>query len=179
MTYLGAPVNPPQLTFAQTDLAVHEAWGRLSLQSPRAAALAHFMVANMGREGALVVSLPTLCQITGMSISTLKRAIADLKNGRWIEVVNIGGKGGANAYVINERVAWTQGRDKKVYAHFSASILAAQSEQKEAPEEIPLRKFPMLRAAEIPLPTGKGEDPPSQPSISGFEPPLPALKDEA
>jgi len=60
MAYIGSPVNPPQLTFAQTDLAVHQEWGRFTLKNAKASALMHFLVANMGREGALVASQPTL-----------------------------------------------------------------------------------------------------------------------
>lgn len=177
MSYIGSPVNPPQVTFAQTDLAVHEAWGRFTLEHPRAGALMHFFVSMMGHEGAVVVSHTTLHEMTGLSISTLKRAISALKEARYIEVLQIGGKGGANAYVINERVAWTKSRDKKHMAHFSASVLVSSSEQREgiSHDAPPLRKFPVIRAGEIPLPSGKGEDPPAQPSFTGLEPQLPTV----
>ena len=73
--------------------------------SPRAAALAHFLVANMEATGAVVASYATLSKMSGMSVSTIRRAVDDLKAGRWIEVVQIGGKGGANAFIVNSRVA--------------------------------------------------------------------------
>lgn len=182
MAYTGSPVNPPQLTFAQTDLAVHEEWGRFTLKNAKASALMHFLVANMGKEGALVASQPTLEAITGMSVSTIKRAVSALQAGQWIEVRQVGGKGGANAYIVNERVAWTQARDKKRYALFSASVLLSEDEQRDGVDATPklrMRKFPLLRPGEIPLPTGKGAKPPVQTDIPSIEPQLPTLKDDA
>jgi len=139
----------------------------------------HFLVANMGREGALVASQPTLESITGMSVSTIKRAVAALVAGNWIEVRQVGGKGGANAYIVNERVAWTQARDKKHYALFSASVLLSEEEQRDGIEAAPaLRKFPLLKPGEIPLPSGIGAKPPVQTDIPGLEAKLPSLSED-
>lgn len=76
----------------QTERATHEAWGRLTVSSPRAAALAHFLVANMEASGAVVASYATLAKMTGMSVSTIRRAIIDLKAGRWIELCKSAGR---------------------------------------------------------------------------------------
>lgn len=54
----------------------------------------------MDRRGALVASHATLADLAGVSISTIKRAIADLVSGAWIQTVRIGSeRGGALAYV--------------------------------------------------------------------------------
>lgn len=163
-------------TWVQTERAVHEAWGRLTIASPRAAALMHHLVAHMDQTAAVVASHATLAAITGMSASTVKRAIADLKDGNWIEVVMIGGKGGALAFVVNSRVGWAASRDKLHMAAFTAKVLAIGDEQEagylDGPE---LRRLPTLRPGEQQLPTGPGEDPPSQPAIPGMEPDLPAI----
>lgn len=172
------PANSTASTWVQTERSTHEAWGRLTMRSPRAASMAHFLAANMERNGALVASYATLAKITGMSVATVRRAIDDLKADRWIEVVQIGGKGGANAFVVNERVAWAMGRDQKHMAVFSATILADRGEQQQL-DTTPLRRIPVLQRGEMQLPTGPGEEPPSQPALDGFEPDLPALTGDA
>lgn len=162
----------------QTDRASHEAWGRLSVSKPRASALMHYLVAQMGHSDAVVASWATLASISGMSVATVRRAISDLRTERWIEVVQIGGKGAANAIVINSRVAWTQDRDKLRYARFSAEVLARSDEQDMIDLE-PLRPIPSLLPGERQIPLGAGEPPPSQPSLDGLEPDLPARQPHA
>lgn len=162
-----SPTRPPQ--FIQTDRETHEAWGRLTASKPRAAALMHFLVAQMGRSDAVVASWGTLAELSGMSVATVRRAIADLRAERWIELVAIGGKGAANAIVINSRVAWTQERDKLRYARFSAQVVA-RAEEQQAVDTAPLRPVPVLYPNEKPLPAGDGEPPPTQPSLEGFTP---------
>jgi len=163
---------PAPARWVQTDKATHELWGRLSQRSPRAAALMHYLVAQMGHDDAVVASWATLASISGMSVATVRRAIADLRTERWIEVVQIGGKGAANAIVINSRVAWVQGRDRLHYARFSATVLAKADEQDQI-EADPLRQLPSLYAGERQLPSGPGEAPPSQPALDGLDPDLP------
>ena len=144
---------------------------------PRAAALAHFLVANMEATGAVVASYATLSKMSGMSVSTIRRAVDDLKAGRWIEVVQIGGKGGANAFIVNSRVGWAESRNKLHLAAFSARVIADKAEQNYI-DDAPLRRIPTLMPGERQLPTGPGEDPPSQPAIDGMEPDLPSLQAE-
>lgn len=146
----------------------------LTTRSPRAAAMAHYLVANMEQSGAVVASYATLAKITGMSVATVRRAIDDLKADRWIEVVQIGGKGGANAFVINSRVAWAQGRDKLHMSAFTARVIADRDEQQQI-DDVPLRRIPVLHPGERQLPSGPSAEPPSQPAIEGLEPDLPAV----
>lgn len=146
----------------------------LTTRSPRAAAMAHYLVANMEQSGAVVASYATLAKITGMSVATVRRAIDDLKADRWIEVVQIGGKGGANAFVINSRVAWAQGRDKLHMSAFTARVIADREEQQQI-DDVPLRRIPVLHPGERQLPSGPSAEPPSQPAIEGLEPDLPAV----
>lgn len=171
------PASSNKVTWVQTERATHEAWGRLTTRSPRAAAMAHFLVANMESSGAVVASYAVLAKITGMSVATVRRAINDLKTDRWIEVVQIGGKGGANAFVINSRVGWAQGRDKLHLAGFTARVIADRDEQPLL-DDAPLRRIPVLQRGEMQLPSGPGEEPPSQPSIPGMEPDLPYIDKE-
>lgn len=167
----------PKTTWVQTERSAHEAWGRLTVSSPRAAALMHYLVAEMDESAAVVASHATLAAISGMSASTVKRAIADLKAGNWVQVLQIGGKGGALAFIVNSRVGWAARRDKLHMAAFTAKVLAAGQEQEtgylDAP---PLHRLPMLAPGEQQLPTGEGEDPPSQPALEGLEQELPHVE---
>lgn len=176
---LGRPLltQGEQQTWVQTDRKAHEAWGQLIHQSPRAAALLHTLVAHMDQSAAVVCSYSTLAQLSGMSYPTIRRAVADLKAGQWIQTIQIGGKGGGLAFVVNSRVAWANKRDLLGMAVFSARVVALSSEQEpDAIEGPPLRRIPTLRHfGEIQLPTGPGEEPPSQPLLDGLEPDLPAI----
>jgi hypothetical protein len=175
MTYPKTTSTRP--TWVQTERSAHEAWGRLTISSPRAAALMHHLVAQMDHSAAVVASHAALAALTGMSPSTIKRAINDLKAGNWIEVLQLGGKGGALAFVINSNVGWATRRDKRHMAVFTARVIAVGDEQEEGYLERPkLHQIPVLSQDEQQLPSGQGEDPPSQPSIDGLEPDLPSVQ---
>lgn len=60
------------------------------MRKPRAAALAHHLVAQMGHQNAVVVSQAVLAKLMGCSVETVKRAVRDLVAERWIQVVRIG-----------------------------------------------------------------------------------------
>lgn len=167
-------------TWVQTERSAHDAWGDMVAKNPRAAVLLHKLVAHMDKSGAVVASHSTLAAICGYSVATLKRAIVDLRAGRWVEVLSIGGKGGACAYVVNDRVAWADTRDKRCMSMFSASVIVDRKEAGDV-DTAPLRRVPtLMHPSELQLPTGPGEDPPIQPSIEGLEPDLPAIvRDDA
>jgi len=174
-----AEANRSRGSWVQTERAAHEAWDRLIAHAPMAARLAHVLVANMGDGNAVVASQKTLGELLGhhkgdgkpVHRNTVRKAINRLARDRWIEVVEIGGKGGALGYRINSRVAWHGPRDQLRYARFSAEVLASESEQTERIDERPpLRTVPTVMRGETPLPTGPGEDPPSQQPLEGLEP---------
>lgn len=62
---LGTPVVSGPRTWVQTERAAHEAWGDLTLKSPRAATLMHKLVALMGHQNAVVVPQKTLAKLRG------------------------------------------------------------------------------------------------------------------
>jgi hypothetical protein len=159
--------------YVQTDRQAHEEWGRLCQQSPRAAALAHFLVAHMDREtNAVVASWSTLARLTGMSVATARRAMRDLEMAGWVEGIRLG-TGGVRAWRIDARVGWAQHRDGRRYAYFTARVIAAAAEQHPQPDSSsppPLRRIPIIAPGEIPVPYGPGAPPPSQPHLAGLEP---------
>lgn len=167
-------------TWVQTERAAHEAWGQLIATAPMAARLAHVLVAHMGDGNAVVASQTTLGELMAVPgqqpvhRNTVRRAIQRLEADRWIEVIQLGGKGGALAYLINDRVAWGQSRDKLRYSKFSAQVLASESEQlRPLGDRPPLRQIPTLMRGESQFPHGPHDDPPSQGLIDGTEPDLP------
>jgi hypothetical protein len=172
---LGLPAKHRLGQWVQAKRKAHEAWAQLIARKPRAAALAHILVANMQHQTAVVVPQPVLAKLMGCSVDTVQRAIRDLVAERWIQVVRLG-KGKEAAYVVNDRVAWAQSRSDLRLSTFSATVVADIEDQDSATlDSTDLRRIPTLYPGERQLPTGPGEDPPAQPSISGMEPDLPAL----
>ena len=172
-----APRASSRGSWVQTERQAHEAWADLIRRHPNAARLLHLLVANMEPGGgAVVASQGVLAELLGVHRNSVRRAIRTLEDERWIEVVQLGGKGGALGYVVNSKVAWSGRRDGRRYARFTAEVLAAESEQTTPIADRPnLRRIPTLTRGERQLPTGPGEDPPSQPSLEGLEPDLPAI----
>lgn len=159
--------------WVQTEKKAHEAWAHFCIKKPSASGLLHYMCAFMGEQNALVISQLLLSKKLGVSTKTISTAIKDLAAGNWIQVVSIG-KGKECAYVVNDRVAWDKPRDKLSLSIFSATVVSDAAEQAEL-DGPPLRRIPVLFPGERQLPTGPGEEPPSQPSIPGMEPDLPSI----
>lgn len=177
---LGSDPTSSRNTFVMTEREAHEAWSKLCIRAPRSAALLHVMCAKMGTQNALVTSHAVLAELCECSITTLKRSIADLKAHRWIDVKHIGPTGTVCAYIVNDHVVWGQPRDQLHLSTFRAQILISAKEQTpETLEQPKLRRIPTLYPGEMQLPSGAGEEPPSQPSIEGMEPDLPALQGDA
>lgn len=176
MTSKSAPLDigtPTPGNWVQTERKTHEHWADLTRRRPRAGALLHHLVANIGKHNALVVSQTVLAQRMHCSIDTVKRAIRDLAAENYIEVVRIG-KGKEAAYVINDRVAWAQSRDQLRLSMFSATVIASADDQEhDTRDATPLRRIPEIRPGELQLPAGDGLPPPSQPIFDGMEPDLP------
>lgn len=171
------PVKKASGSWVQTERAAHEAWAALLRDSPRAAEVMHLLVARVGDHNAVVISQQTLAELMSRSVDTVKRALAVLKAGNWLEVRQIGDRGTVNAYVLNDRIVWTGPRDGIRHSLFSAAVVVSSVEQpdKDALDgQPPLRRLPSLYPGERQLPTGPGMPPPSQPSFLGLEPDLPA-----
>ena len=186
MSEIGSPPvrDSKKSTWVQTERAAHEAWSRLIAKAPMAARLAHVLVAHMSpTNNAVVASQTTLGELMAapgerpVHRNSVRNAINILVSERWIEVVQIGGKGGALAYIVNSRVAWSRARSDIRYSVFSARVIASESEQSEPLDDRPaLRQVPVLMRGEHQLPGGPGEPPPSQGILEGLEPDLPFLE---
>lgn len=174
---IGKPSSKPG-QWVQTPRKTHEAWARLITKKPRAAALAHHLVAQMGHQNAVVIPQTVLAKLMGCSVDTVQRAVRDLVAEQWISVVRLG-RGKEAAYVVNDRVAWGERRDKLHLSAFSATVVADFDDQEEALlGHGDLRSIPTLYPGERQLPSGPGETPPSQPNLEGLEPDLPHIDPE-
>jgi hypothetical protein len=147
------------------------------MASPRAGALLHHLVANMGHQNAVVVNQATLAKMMRCDPRTVRRAIAELVADNWIQSVSLGGAGTVNAYIVNDQVAWGEARGSMPRVSvFSARIIADIDDQdSQTLTRSNLRRIPVLYSNEMQLPNGPGEPPPFQPSIGGLEPDLPHL----
>ncbi len=173
---IGSPTQHKPGQWVQTERKAHEAWAALIARKPRAAMLLHHLVAQMGHQNAVVVSQKTLAKLMGAHERTVRRAVVDLVEERWIQVVRLG-SGKEAAYVVNDRVAWGQPRDQLCMSTFSATVVADLADQDVALlGHGDLRRIPSLYPGERQLPTGPGEPPPSQPTLDdGLLPELPSI----
>jgi len=141
----------------------------------------HVLVSKMGRSNAIVVSQKNLARLAKCSRPTIQRALEILKQQNWIEVRQIGPTGSTNAYVINDRVAWSGTRDGIRYSLFSATVVISNDEQpdKDALDDLPpIEGIPLLHSDEEQFPAGPGLEPPSSPQIPGLETDLPARNNQ-
>ena len=139
----------------------------------------HLLVARVGEHNAVVVSQKTMAKIMGRHVNTVKTAFKTLRDRNWIEIRQVGERGTVNAYIINDRVAWTGKRDGIRYSLFSAAVVVSDEEQPDRDQlgqQEPLRRVPSLLRDEQQLPSGDGLPPPSEPTLPGMEPDLPATK---
>jgi hypothetical protein len=165
--------------WVQTERAAHEAWATLTRKSALAAQIMHMLTARIGDHNAVVISQGALAKLTHASRRGVQKALKVLADDCWIELRQIGNRGTVNAYVINDRVAWTGKRDGIRYSLFSAAVLVSDEEQPDRNrigEQKPLRHLPRLYRGEQQLPSGDGLPPPSEPSIPGLEPDLPSRR---
>lgn len=178
MTKMALPPSPPPRgNWVQTERAAHEAWAALMKASPRAAELMHHLVARVGEHNAVVIAQDDLATLMGKSKRTVIRAAKDLSEANWIEIRQIGKSGGVNAYVVNDRVAWSGKRDGIRYSLFSASVFVSDVSQPDAHSlghQAALRRLPKIGEGQIP--SGPGLPPPSEPALAGLEPDLPAAQ---
>lgn len=168
---IGTPANYGRNTWVQTERKAHEQWAALTVRSPRAAAIMHLLVANMGHQNAVVISQKTLAKMSGYHVNTVARALSDLEADHWIQIVQIGASGTVNAYVVNSNIAWGESRDQMHrLSVFHATVVADAAEQPEGRiGRGDLRILPIIHPPEEAMPHGEGE-PGAQIALPGFEP---------
>lgn len=104
----------------------------LVAKSPTAYRIFKFLIANMDRYNAVIVSYKVLQQVFGYGQATVARAIKFLKDHNYIEVVRTGG---ANIYTINKHLYWNSWGTNYAYAEFDAKVIITATEQDKAIQE--------------------------------------------
>lgn len=154
------------------ELMALEGLSELIDRAPKAAKLIVSLIRRMppGGGGVVVVSRETMKELMGCSMPTVDRSLKILMDEGWVQRIKIGG---ASALAINRRVAWAGSRGDIQHAIFDATVIASRSEQDAiALNPPPARQVPILEQGETPIPTGDGNDPPSQRLLDGVEPPV-------
>jgi hypothetical protein len=153
---IGKAAVPKRQEFVQIERAALHEWARWVMKHQRAASVLGHMVALMDKQAAVVISHKTLGKLCGCSQPTIKRALAELEKGNWIQVVRIGQTGSVNGYVVNAKLAWCDLRDNLKMALFSARIVAdAEDQTEQTLSAKKLRRVPMLHPPEQALPAGE------------------------
>jgi DNA-binding transcriptional ArsR family regulator len=100
--------------------------GEMVLENPTALRILLWLVKYMDSRGALVTSQVAICDALSIHRNTVSSAVSYLKSKKAIAVLK---SGTTNIYAINEQIAWKETADKKKFAHFSAKVYLAGSEQ--------------------------------------------------
>lgn len=130
--------------WVQTEKGMHLEWAELMTANAAAAKLLHILTALIDKQNSVVVSRETLADMANCSVATVKRSVKTLKELLWIQVVQIGGQGGTNAYVLNTRVAWTDKREKLDLAIFTANVISSRKENPDADDSRKLKSVKIL-----------------------------------
>lgn len=138
--------------WVQTERKAHEAWAMLIAKKPRAAMLLHHLVAQMGNQNAVVVGQKTLAKMLNVTDRTIRSAINDLVDGKWIQVARLNGPGTVSAYIVNSSVAWGESRNKLMTATFTATVVV-DAEDQVSTESVNLRKISTLICQRPPEPS--------------------------
>lgn len=172
----GAGPGPDGQQWVQVPRASMEAMAQLMGESASAAKLLVQITARIGEHNAFVASNQALSDMTSLSLATIKRGLKILQDRKWINILRLGPTGTVRVIIVNDRVAWFGPREGLRHSLFSAAILVSEAEQDTAEllANGRLHELPAIYRGEMQLPTGDGLPPPSEPSLPGLEPDLPA-----
>lgn len=131
----------------------------LATKSPAAMGTLMYMLNNMSRSNALVVSQKAIATELGLSLKSIGNSIKLLTEHHFIQAIKVGN---TSVYVVNSRVAW-QGERGARYAAFGAEVIAIESEQTiDLDDARPLKSVPKLYEGERLLVGNEAIDPPDQ-----------------
>ena len=131
----------------------------LAIKSPAAMGTLLYLVNNMGRDNALIVSQKAIAAALGLSLKSVGNSVKLLDQHHFIEAIKVGNM---TVYKVNSRVAW-QGNRGARFAHFGAEVIALENEQ-DGPidDRPPLKSVPVLSDGERLLIGNESTDPPDQ-----------------
>lgn len=151
--------QPATFGWLQLEKKVAQELQKLAFKHPMAMGTLMYLANNMGRNNALAISQGAIAKKTGVSTRAIAGAIKLLSDHRFIEIVKVGN---LCVYRVNTRVAW-QGKRGERFAHFTADVIAFESEQNsDIDNTLPLKKVPILENDERYLIGNEPIDPPDQ-----------------
>ena len=152
--------KPSTYGWLQLEKKAAQELQKLIQASPTAASTLMYMVNNMSRSNALVVSQQAIANGIGAKRESVNRAVRYLVEHNFIQIIKAAG---ASVYVVNSRVMW-QGNRGERYAVFGADIVAIESEQDPVmmDRNEPLKAVPHLVEGERLLVGNEPIEPPDQ-----------------
>lgn len=131
----------------------------LAIKSPAAMGTLLYLVNNMGRDNALIVSQKAMASALGLSLKSVGNSVKLLAEHHFIETIKIGNM---TVYKVNSRVVW-QGNRGARFAHFGAEVIALENEQEGPIDDLPpLKSVPVLSDNERVLIGNEPTEPPDQ-----------------
>lgn len=150
--------KPATFGWLQVEKKVGQELQRLAIKHPSAMGTLLYLVNNMGRNNALVVSQAAIAEKVGIGRQAVSTAVKLLSEHKFIEIVKVGN---LCVYRVNTRVAW-QGNRGERYAHFMADVIAVEKEQTGIDDRTPLKQVPVTQDDERILIGNEEIDPPDQ-----------------
>jgi hypothetical protein len=150
--------------FVQVNRKQIDKLNDLSRESSKAHYLLWVLVKAMDRHNALVMSQDSLMKLADLTRPTLQRAIALLREKKWVEVLKVGT---TNVYRVNSSVFWTTRAGEK-WASFQAEVIVNLDEQDKFTQADPspqLEQVPIIHPEEDVIVAGSelgNDDPPEQ-----------------
>lgn len=154
--------KPATFGWLQVEKKVGQELQRLAIKHPSAMGTLLYLVNNMGRNNALVVSQAAIAEKVGIGRQAVSTAVKLLSEHKFIEIVKVGN---LCVYRVNTRVAW-QGNRGERYAHFMADVIAVEKEQTGIDDPTPLKQVPVAQDDERILIGNEPIDPPDQGELS-------------
>lgn len=136
--------------FVQVSKMYIAEMNQLAKHAPTAHTLLWMLVQEMNKQNSVMISVPSMAKILGMSPATVKRAISLLREQQWLEVLKIGT---GNVYRVNSSVFWQDRADGK-WASFDARVVVNWDEQDDT-----TRLNPPVKTRHIPLVEADDSDP--------------------
>ena len=131
----------------------------LATRSPAAMGTLMYMLNNMSRSNALVVSQKAIANELGLSLKSIGNSIKLLTDHHFIQSIKVGN---TSVYVVNSKVAW-QGERGARYAAFGADVMAIEAEQTmDIDDQTPLKSVPKLHQGERLMVGNEPMEPPDQ-----------------
>lgn len=116
----------PYSKWAQLNLEYAEELLYLAMKHPNAHGILYFLVSQMDRTNACMVSYKVLTELLGKSRQTVNTAIKTLETMGFIQIFK---SGTSNVYTVNHDVYWKSYGKNKKFSKFPANVILSSNEQ--------------------------------------------------